>query len=198
MSSIPGRRCRRRRSRRSSTAAWRRGRTRDRAGTRRAPPGPRSPGTGGRRRSSPQHRLAVELDDQHAEAGVGGRRARTAVTVVLPTPPLPATIVTREAVSSGTGSTHSGGTFAQTSDRPARALRRADRAVRAVRRPTPGRTTTLRRSSGPVDVLQVSGLIDPIVVDAIDEAIERSDADGAQALILQMNTPRRGRRPRAR
>ena len=41
---------------------------------------------------------------------------------------------------------------------------------------------------GPVDVLQVSGLIDPIVVDAIEDAIDRSAADGAQALILQVNT----------
>jgi membrane-bound serine protease (ClpP class) len=41
---------------------------------------------------------------------------------------------------------------------------------------------------GSVDVLQVSGLIDPIVVDAIDEAIARADADGAQALVLQINS----------
>ncbi len=41
---------------------------------------------------------------------------------------------------------------------------------------------------GPVDVLQVSGLVDPIVVDAIDQAIERSTEDGAQALILQVNS----------
>ena len=41
---------------------------------------------------------------------------------------------------------------------------------------------------GTVDVLQVSGLFDPIVIDAIDEAIERSDADGAQALVLQVNS----------
>ena len=43
-------------------------------------------------------------------------------------------------------------------------------------------------SPGSVDVLQVSGLIDPIVIDAIDEAIERADADGAQALVLQINS----------
>ena len=43
-------------------------------------------------------------------------------------------------------------------------------------------------ASGPVDVLQVSGLLDPIVVDAIDDAIERSVGDGAQALVLQVNT----------
>jgi len=41
---------------------------------------------------------------------------------------------------------------------------------------------------GPVDVLQVSGLFDPIVVDAIEHAMDRSAADGAQALILQVNT----------
>ena len=41
---------------------------------------------------------------------------------------------------------------------------------------------------GPVDVLQVSGLFDPIVVDAIDTAIARSINDDAQALVLQVNT----------
>ena len=41
---------------------------------------------------------------------------------------------------------------------------------------------------GSVDVLQVSGLIDPIVVDAIDQAIARADADAAQALVLQINS----------
>jgi membrane-bound serine protease (ClpP class) len=43
-------------------------------------------------------------------------------------------------------------------------------------------------SPGLVDVLQVSGLIDPIVVDAIGEAIDRAEADGAQALVLQVNS----------
>jgi membrane-bound serine protease (ClpP class) len=41
---------------------------------------------------------------------------------------------------------------------------------------------------GPVDVLQVSGLIDPIVVAAIDDAIERAVDDGSQALVLQVNS----------
>jgi membrane-bound serine protease (ClpP class) len=41
---------------------------------------------------------------------------------------------------------------------------------------------------GSVDVLQVSGLFDPIVVDAIETAIVGSAEDGAQALILQVNT----------
>lgn len=39
-----------------------------------------------------------------------------------------------------------------------------------------------------VDVLQVSGFIDPILVDTIDEAIDRAVRDGSQALILQVNS----------
>ena len=41
---------------------------------------------------------------------------------------------------------------------------------------------------GPVDVLQVSGLFDHIVVDSIEDAIDESAADGAQALVLQVNS----------
>ncbi len=41
---------------------------------------------------------------------------------------------------------------------------------------------------GRVDVLQVSGFMDPILVDAIDTAIDRADDDGSQALILQVNS----------
>jgi len=41
---------------------------------------------------------------------------------------------------------------------------------------------------GRVDVLQVSGFVDPILVEAIGEAIDRADADNSQALILQVNS----------
>jgi membrane-bound serine protease (ClpP class) len=41
---------------------------------------------------------------------------------------------------------------------------------------------------GRIDVLQVSGYIDPILVDEIDEAIDRAEQDGSQALILQVNS----------
>ncbi len=41
---------------------------------------------------------------------------------------------------------------------------------------------------GRVDVLQVSGLIDPIIVDSIRGAIERAVDEGSQALILQVNS----------
>jgi len=41
---------------------------------------------------------------------------------------------------------------------------------------------------GRVDVLQVSGLIDPILVDSIRGAIDRAAEEGSQALILQVNS----------
>ena len=40
----------------------------------------------------------------------------------------------------------------------------------------------------PVDVLQVSGLFDPLTVRSIEDAIDDSEANGSQALILQLNT----------
>ncbi|MFK8023979.1 MAG: nodulation protein NfeD [Ilumatobacter sp.] len=42
--------------------------------------------------------------------------------------------------------------------------------------------------AAPTDVLQVSGLIDPILVSAIDEAIDNAVERGSQALILQVNS----------
>ena len=41
----------------------------------------------------------------------------------------------------------------------------------------------------PVDVFEVSGFIDAPVADGIEHAISRSETDGAQALVLQMNSP---------
>lgn len=40
----------------------------------------------------------------------------------------------------------------------------------------------------PVDVFQVSGLMDDILVDEIEQAIDRAESDGAQALVLQLNS----------
>jgi len=39
-----------------------------------------------------------------------------------------------------------------------------------------------------VDVVQVSGLVDPILLDSIRSAIDKAEADGVQALVLQMNS----------
>jgi membrane-bound serine protease (ClpP class) len=41
---------------------------------------------------------------------------------------------------------------------------------------------------GRVDVLQVSGFFDPILVAEVEAAIDRAEADGSQALILQVNS----------
>ncbi|HRE02068.1 MAG TPA: hypothetical protein PLV68_12270 [Ilumatobacteraceae bacterium] len=41
----------------------------------------------------------------------------------------------------------------------------------------------------PVDVVQVSGLIDEILIDEIEVAIRDAVANGSQALILQVNSP---------
>lgn len=40
----------------------------------------------------------------------------------------------------------------------------------------------------PVDVVEVSGLVDEIVADSIEDALARAEGNGAQAVILQMNT----------
>ena len=43
--------------------------------------------------------------------------------------------------------------------------------------------------TAPVDVFEVSGLVDATVADGIEHAISRAETDGAQALVLQMNSP---------
>ncbi|MEY3690438.1 MAG: hypothetical protein RJB57_93 [Actinomycetota bacterium] len=43
-------------------------------------------------------------------------------------------------------------------------------------------------SLAPVDVVEVSGLIDRIVADSIRDSLERAQGNGAQAVILQVNT----------
>jgi len=43
-------------------------------------------------------------------------------------------------------------------------------------------------TTAPVDVFEVSGLVDAPVVDGIEHAISRAETDGAQALVLQMNS----------
>lgn len=41
----------------------------------------------------------------------------------------------------------------------------------------------------PVDVFQVSGLFDEVMVTAVSDAVRRAERNGSQALVLQMNTP---------
>ena len=40
----------------------------------------------------------------------------------------------------------------------------------------------------PVDVVEVSGLVDRIVADSISDSLERARTNGSQAVILQVNT----------
>ncbi len=45
-----------------------------------------------------------------------------------------------------------------------------------------------RVAAGFVDVVQVSGLIDPVLVAFVTDAIERAEADGSRGLVLQLNS----------
>lgn len=59
--------------------------------------------------------------------------------------------------------------------------------------PAAAQDTTDENDSGtssvePVDVLQVSGLFDDIVVESIGDAIDRADEQNSQALVLQVNS----------
>jgi membrane-bound serine protease (ClpP class) len=86
-----------------------------------------------------------------------------------------AIVLLMAAALAGIGSARSG--TAQASVPPTDTSAPADTAV-------PATDATL----APVDVLQVTGLFNGIVIDAIDRAIERAAAGGSQALILQVNS----------
>ena len=51
-----------------------------------------------------------------------------------------------------------------------------------------GATTSAADDVAPVDVLQVDGLLDHVVASEIIDAVDRSATNGAQALILQVNS----------
>jgi membrane-bound serine protease (ClpP class) len=56
-----------------------------------------------------------------------------------------------------------------------------------------GSTPAFGQSDGPsgeptIEVIQVSGLVDPIVADFIESSLDRAARHGAQALVLQMNS----------
>ena len=43
-------------------------------------------------------------------------------------------------------------------------------------------------AQAPVDIVEVSGLVDQVVADDLTKAIDRAASDGAQALIVQLNS----------
>jgi membrane-bound serine protease (ClpP class) len=45
-----------------------------------------------------------------------------------------------------------------------------------------------RGSDGFVEVVEVSGLLDPVLVDFVEESVQRADRDDAVALVLQLNS----------
>src|SRR4051794_19531114 len=113
---------------------------------------------------------------------------RAAVTLVLPTPPFPATMTSRLCEQKRAGSTCS---F------PSRRL-----SMRA--RHAPSRlaiasllTGVLLGLSAPshaapakaVDVIEVSGRIDPIVADFIDDSLRAAERGGSEALVIQLDSP---------
>ena len=51
-----------------------------------------------------------------------------------------------------------------------------------------GATNATSADLAPVDVVEVSGLVDEIVADSIEDALVRAEGNGAQAVILQVNT----------
>lgn len=54
--------------------------------------------------------------------------------------------------------------------------------------PSPAMAEGAATDLAPVDVVEVSGLIDEVNAGAIEEAIDRSAGNGAQALVLQLNS----------
>ena len=46
-----------------------------------------------------------------------------------------------------------------------------------------------RQDPGVVDVIEVSGRLDPILVDFVEQAVARAEDDAAVALVLQLNSP---------
>src|SRR5215212_6527607 len=154
-------------------------------------------------------------------------RASSAVTVVLPTPPLPATITTGVsswATSIGPGNVTFGTLQSRSPhaavDAPGRGSRRHHLALpcRAVRKLLIGLMAALAMLSvaapaaasgrdeaapdeaaseeaapdeagvAPVDVFQVRGLFDAIIIDSIGDAIDRAERKGSQALVLQVDS----------
>src|SRR5260370_4714666 len=113
---------------------------------------------------------------------------RAAVTVVLPTPPFPATMTSRLCEQKRAGSTRS-----FPSRRPS---------MRA--RPAPSRLAIASLLTGAllglgapahaappqaVDVIEVSGRIDPIVAGFINDSLRAAERGGREALVIQPDSP---------
>src|SRR5436305_11482990 len=108
-------------------------------------------------------------------------RASAAVTVVLPTPPFPATMTRRDWVQNPAGSTH------PPRRRPIRRLVIACLALGLLA----GVPSAAAAAAKPrvVDVIEVSGRLDPVEVDFVKHALRRAADRHADALVIQLNSP---------
>src|SRR2546423_11942562 len=116
--------------------------------------------------------------------------ARAALTVVLPTPPFPATMTSRLCEQKRAGSTCS-----FLSRRPSMRASpvRKRLAIASVL------TGVLVALSAPadvhaaptqaVDVIEVSGRVDPIVADFINDAVRTAERDRSEVLVIQLDSP---------
>ncbi len=116
---------------------------------------------------------------QAAAQGIG---PRSVVGVFGIDRPAPALAATRTAASLASPATRTAGSAATPATTPVTA---------------PGGTTAVAPAEdgtgnaadlAPVDVLQVSGLFDGVIVESIEQAVDRSEHNGSQALILQMSS----------
>src|SRR6478609_2086550 len=130
-------------------------------------------------------------------------RATVAETVVLPTPPLPATMSRREAVKNGAGSTPVPSIVGLRPE--ALALRRLPTLAAALitlavvmggfsalAGPAAARPGSVVQESGDdagrVSIIKVEGLIDPVMASFIDRSISEGEAAGVVAVVLQMDS----------
>ncbi len=120
-------------------------------------------------------------------------RANTAATVVLPTPPFPATMASRDAAKNWAGST-------STLSRPEISLRRLTSALLVAlavvlmaapsaaqdQEPTPADTGS--GDAGFITVVEVNGLLDDTLVDLINNELNEAEATGARYLVLHLDS----------
>src|SRR4051812_8144303 len=103
--------------------------------------------------------------------------ASAAVTVVLPTPPFPATMRSRVAEQNW-----------ETSIRPRR-LVSALFALFVTLLVLPAAPAGAQSDRVGVNVIEVSGLLDPVNVDFISRSVEEAEHDGASALVIRLDSP---------
>src|SRR5437588_1168811 len=112
-------------------------------------------------------------------------RAKAAVTVVLPTPPFPATMTSPVCEQKRAGSTRSflGGSSIRS--RPAVSTLAIASLCLGLWWPASAGATP---PAGGIDVIEVSGSIDPVVRDFIADSLRRAERAASVALVVQLDS----------